>query len=125
MKLILAAAVGGILVAFAGGTTPASVWEALQQIYPSDPQQRQALDECFMEDHRFDRFDRVAREACYRRSAAARAASAINPSGQMRPNGNYVDLWRAAGQGRMPRHDVRFEEQMARYYHPVEAGRVR
>jgi hypothetical protein len=121
MRLILTVVVGAALVAFAGGARPAAVWETFQQIYPGDPQQRQALDECFMEDHRFDRFDRTAREACYRRSAAARNAT---QSGRA-PQGNFVDLWRAAGQGRMPRNDVRFEEHMAHYYHPVDAGRTR
>ena len=124
MRLVLVAGAAGFLLAFAGGARPAAVWEIVQQIYPSDPQQRLALDQCFLEDHRFDRFDRAAREACYRRNSVAggmpRTAAPQPPA-----NGNFVDLWRAAGQGRLPRHDVRFEEQMVRYFHPAEAARLR
>lgn len=119
MRVVLLAGIAGVMVASAAGGNPAAVWDTLQHIYPSDPMQRQALDQCFLEDHRFDRLDRGARDACYRRSAAAHAASGPDPSAQIRANGNFVDLWRSAGQGRLPRHDVRFEEQMARYYHPV------
>ena len=117
MRLILVAGFTGILFAFATGASPGAVWETVQQFYPNDPVQRQALDHCFMEDHRFDRFDRVAREECYRRSAAA-----VGSADRIRTNGNFVDLWRSAGLGRLPRGDVRFEEQMARYFHPAEAG---
>ena len=124
MRLIPVAGAAGIMVAFALGVRPAVVWETFQQVYPSDPVQRQALDQCFIEDHRFDRFDRAAREACFRRNAAAHPAAAAAAAG-MRPSGNFVDLWRAAGQGRMPHNDVRFEEQMARYYHPVQSGQAR
>ena len=119
MRLVVIAGVAGLAIALGVGARPAAVWETLQQIYPSDPMQRQALDQCFMEDHRFDRLDRGSREACYRRSAAAQAVPGPDPSVRIRANSNFVDLWRAAGQGHMPRHDVRFEEQMARYYHPV------
>jgi hypothetical protein len=120
----LLAGIAGVMAASAAGGNPAAVWETLQQIYPGDPMQRQALDQCFMEDHRFDRLDRTAREACYRRSAAARAAAAPDPANRIRANSNFVDLWRSAGHGRLPRHDVRFEEQMTRYYYP-EGGRIR
>ena len=118
MRVVLLAGIAGIMVASAAGGNPGAVWETLQHIYPSDPMQRQALDQCFMEDHRFDRLDRGSREACYRRSAAAQAVPGADPSVAIRGNSNFVDLWRSAGQGRLPRHDVRFEEQMARYYHP-------
>ena len=124
MRIVFLAGIAGMMAVSAAGTKPAAVWETLQQLYPSDPMQRQALDQCFMEDHRFDRLDRAAREACYRRNAAARSASAPHPATRISANGNFVDLWRAAGQGQMPRHDVRFEEQMARYYHP-EGSRTR
>jgi len=117
MRVVLLAGIAGIMIASAAGENPAAVWDTLQHIYPSDPAQRQALDQCFLEDHRFDRLNRGAREACYRRSEAAHAAA--DPSARIRANSNFVDLWRSAGEGRLPRHDVRFEEQMARYYHPV------
>ena len=117
MRVVLLAGIAGIMIASAAGGNPAAVWDTLQHIYPSDPAQRQALDQCFLEDHRFDRLNRGAREACYRRNEAAQAAS--DPSARIRANSNFVDLWRSAGEGRLPRHDVRFEEQMARYYHPV------
>jgi hypothetical protein len=124
MRIVFLVGIAAIAAASAAGSDPAAVWKTLQQIYPSDPMQRQALDQCFMEDHRFDRLDRAAREACYRRNAAARGAAAPDPATHIRANSNFVDLWRAAGQGRMPRHDVRFEEQMVRYYHP-EGDRMR
>ena len=115
-----------MMAASTAGSTPAAVWETLQQIYPRDPLQRQALDQCFMENHRFDRLERAQREACYRRNAAARSAAGPDPAARIRANGNFVDLWRAAGLGHLPRHDIRFEEQMARYYQPpAEAGRIR
>jgi hypothetical protein len=119
MRIVLLAGIAGIMVASAAGGDPGAVWQTLQQIYPSDPMQRQALDQCFMEDHRFDHLDRGAREACYRHNAATQATPGPAPAIQIRANGNILDLWRSAGQGRLPRHDVRFEEQMARYYHPV------
>jgi len=125
MRVVAIAGVAGMLAVFVAGARPTAVWETFQQIYPSDQAQRQALDHCFLEDHRFDRFDRAARDMCYRRNPAARGAAAAEDAARMRPNGNYVDLWRAAGQGHMPRNDVRFEEQMARYYHPVDLGRSR
>jgi hypothetical protein len=122
MRIVFLAGIAGMMAVSAAGTRPAAVWETLQQLYPSDPTQRQALDQCFMEDHRFDRLDRAAREGCYRRSAAARNAAAPGPASPSRAtSSNFVDLWRASGQGRLPRHDVRFEEQMARYYHPESA----
>jgi hypothetical protein len=124
MRIVILAGIAGIMAASAAGSHPAAVWETLQQIYPSNSLQRQALDQCFMEDHRFDRLDHAAREACYRRNGAARGAAAPEPASRIRANANFVDLWRAAGQGPMPRHDVRFEEQMVRYYHP-EGGRTR
>jgi hypothetical protein len=124
MRIVLLAGIVGVMVVSAAGGDPGAVWQTLQQIYPSDPMQRQALDQCFMEDHRFDRLDRGAREACYRRNAAAKAAPGPDPMNQIRANGNFVDLWRSAGQGRLPRHDVRFEEQMARYYH-LDGGPIR
>ena len=110
--------IAGMMAASAAGSNPAAVWETLQQIYPKNPTQRQALDQCFLEDHRFDRLDRASREACYRRSAGTRSEGGPDPTAEIRAKSNFVDLWRSAGQGRMPRHDVRFEEQMARYYQP-------
>jgi len=124
MRIVVLAGIAGMMAVSAAGQNPAAVWETLQQLYPSDPMQRQALDQCFMEDHRFDRLDRASREACYRRNpAASRPSGAPAAAARIRTNGNFVDLWRAAGQGPMPRHDVRFEERMARYYHP-EGGRA-
>ena len=83
-----------------------------EQLYPSTPEQRRALNECFTQDPNFDRLDPAAREACYRHvlpSAAAVAARARATAA-----GNFVDLWRAAGQGRLPQNDMRFEQQNRR-----------
>ena len=83
-----------------------------QQLYPSDPEMRQALNECFTLDPQFNRLDPTARQACYRHMLPAAAADAA-PSPRPAPS-NFVDLWRAAGQGHLPQNDIRAEEQSRR-----------
>lgn len=91
---------------------PDAVSALYQELYPSDPAMRQALDECFTQDPQFNRLDPAARQACYRHllpSAANRAIASNRPA----PS-NFVDLWRAAGQGHLPQNDIRAEEQSRR-----------
>ncbi len=87
-----------------------------RQLYPSDAVRRQALTRCFLSDQRFDRFNRSAREACYLQHEAAQARQRI-------PQQNFVDQWRAAGQGRLPRNDIRVEAQNRQYVNLLAAGR--
>ena len=82
-----------------------------QQLYPSDPEMRQALNECFTLDPQFNRLDPGARQACYRHMLPAAADAA--PPDRPAPS-NFVDLWRAAGQGHLPQNDIRAEEQSRR-----------
>lgn len=91
---------------------PDAVGAIYQQLYPSDPEMRHALNECFTLDPQFNRLDPAARQACYRHmlpSAAQGAAAPHRPA----PS-NFVDRWRAAGQGHLPQNDVRAEEQSRR-----------
>jgi hypothetical protein len=91
---------------------PDAVGALYQQLYPSNPEMRQALNECFTLDPQFNRLDPAARRACYRHLLPAAAAGAAVP--QWRAAGNFVDLWRAAGQGHLPQNDIRAEEQSGR-----------
>jgi hypothetical protein len=91
---------------------PDAVAALYQELYPSDPQMRQALNECFALDPQFNRLDPAARTACYRHmlpSAAQRGAAPPRPA----PS-NFVDRWRAAGQGHLPQNDIRAEQQSRR-----------
>jgi len=88
---------------------PDAVGALYQQLYPSDPEMRQALNECFTLDPQFNRLDPAARQACYRHMlpSAADAAAPHRPA----PS-NFVDLWRAASQGHLPQNDIRAEQQI-------------
>ncbi len=111
MRLGWLAGVVGI-ASIAAIVRPDAVSAVLQQLYPSDPQKRQALAECFTQDPRFDRLDLAARQACYRHllPSAANAGGAPNDPAR----GNFVDLWRAAGQGHLPQNDIRAEQRAGR-----------
>ena len=108
-RVVLVLIVGGI-GAFAW-LNPGVVKAFYEDIYPSDPVKRQALDLCFMQDHKFNRLDAGEREACYHRM--------LQPLGETSPAdakpepsaANLVDLQRAAGQGNLPRNDIRRLEQ--------------
>ncbi len=91
---------------------PGAVKAFYEDLYPGDPAKRQALELCFMQDHKFNRLDSGEREACYHRMlqplGELPAAAAGTPE---RPQANIVDLERAAGQGSLPRNDIRRLEQ--------------
>jgi hypothetical protein len=103
------------IIAFAGGAAsvhPEIIGNFYESIYPSDSAKRQALDLCFLQDHKFNRLDPEERDACYLRNltpAIGRAAMAGTTAAAIEPNA--VDLWRAAGEGQMPRNDIRRREQ--------------
>jgi len=121
LRAILLVGLAGLAVAGIAGVRPAAMGAFYQEIYPSDPAKRQALDECIALDPRFNRLDSNERAACYRRGAAAAPEAAAV---RAMPAGNFVDLWRAAGQGRLPQNDVRAEQQNARY-NDRSGGRAR
>jgi hypothetical protein len=124
MRVILIAGLIGLSVAAVAGTQPAAVWETYRALYPSDPAQRHALDRCFLEDRRFDRLDPKARAQCYRQTAPVRTAATSDQAASTRPREGFVDLRRAADQGRMSQNDVRTTEQNQRYLKLLAAGRT-
>jgi hypothetical protein len=107
-RLVLAAVVvgGGGFVAMNSGVVKAFY----EDIYPSDPAKRQALEFCFMHDHKFNRLDPDQRDACYRTMLMPRGELAGQPPADQ-PIVNSVDLQRAAGMGSVPRTDVRRSEE--------------
>ncbi|HEX3862033.1 MAG TPA: hypothetical protein VHY35_10120 [Stellaceae bacterium] len=107
------------------------VWDTYRQLYPADPAERRALNECFTEDPQFNRLDPGARAACFRHNAPMMGATAapattasvasgaaVEPRPQPAPS-NFVDLWRAAGQGRMPQNDIRSQQDNYNFFHPA------
>jgi hypothetical protein len=85
-------------------------------IYPSDPGRRQALELCFLQDHKFNRLDAGERENCYRHALLpTQAVASANAAAQ--PQANAIDLRRAASEGSLPRSDVRRREQMENALH--------
>jgi hypothetical protein len=102
-----------IAVIAAGGFAaihPDAVKAFYEDLYPSDPAKRQALELCFMQDHKFNRLDSDEREACYHHMLlpATISSGAVTPQ---QAETNLLDLQRAAGQGSMPRNDIRRLEQ--------------
>lgn len=116
MRFVMFAGAAGLSLVIAGAGGPARLWQTFQELYPSDPVQRQALDQCFAQDPQLDRLDSAAREACLRRMLPAMAAAeaAENPTQQA---SNFVDLWQAAGRGVAPQNDIRYQEQNNTYIH--------
>jgi hypothetical protein len=108
-RLVMALVVVGV-GAFAV-MNPSAVKAFYEDLYPNDPAKRQALELCFMQDHKFNRLEPDEREACYHRMLQPLGdISAVNaPPDQ--PNANLVDLQRASGAGSMPRNDIRRLEQ--------------
>jgi hypothetical protein len=104
-----------LVVVTAGGFAaihPDAVKAFYENIYPSDPVKQQALDMCFMEDHKFNRLDASERDACYKRTMFT--LGEVSPSGAAQPGVNLVDLHRVAGGGSMPRNDIlRLQEDQA------------
>ena len=102
------------VVIAAGGfaaMNPGVVKAFYEDLYPSDPLKRQALDLCFMQDHQFNRLDATERENCYHHmlQPLGELSSSVAPADQ--PHTNLLDLQRAAGEGSMPRNDIRRLEQ--------------
>jgi len=122
MRLLWFAGLAGILAAVAIAR-PDAVAAIYQQIYPSDPALRRALDQCSLENRAFDRLDPAAREACYRRNPAHyQSAAAAGPEPRVTAAPNFVDQWRAAGQGHLQRNDIRAEQRGDRYLGALLVG---
>ena len=100
------------IVVAAGGfvaMNPGVVKAFYEDLYPSDLAKRQALDMCFMDDHKFNRLDAGERDLCYKRMLLPLGEVSSAPGEQ--PNVNLIDLQRAAAQGNLPRNDIRRLEQ--------------
>jgi hypothetical protein len=104
--------VTGLAVVTAGGFAamhPAAVRAFYLDIYPSDPAKAEALNLCFAERHTFNRLDPGEREECY--SHILQSLGAVSSASIAGPAPNAIDLKRSAGQGGMPKNDVRREEE--------------
>jgi hypothetical protein len=111
-----------VVVVGAGGfavMNPGVVRAFYQDIYPSDPAKRQALELCFLQDHKFNRLEPDAREACYGRMLQPLGEISSSET-QQQPTANLVDLQRVAGERTLPRNDIRRLEQNE---HPPRAPR--
>jgi hypothetical protein len=82
-----------------------------EALYPNDPAKRQALELCFMQDHKFNRLDSDARQACYHRMLSSLGEIPAAGAAAEQPTANIVDLQRSAGAGSVPRNDIRRLEQ--------------
>jgi len=102
----------GVIIAASGvaAVHPGAIRSFYNDVYSTDPAKREALEVCFMQDHKFNRLDSDAREACYRRAMVASEASSREGAAK-HVAVNPVDLRRAAGEGSLPRNDVRRTEQ--------------
>lgn len=111
MRILLIAGFVGASVGVAAAY-PAALGDIVDQVYPMDAARREALDRCSMAEQGFNRLDPTAREACYRRDPAILGA---NPAAEHAArNVNFVDLWREAGQGRLPQNDIRVGQRHIR-----------
>src|SRR5215472_18813697 len=101
--LVMAAGVVGIV----WHDDMANQWAAM---FPDDPARQTALHRCFEEDRLFNRFSSEARAACYQKWLDVTSV----PSGTVAPitvvAPNAVDQSRAAGQGHLPKNDVRNQD---------------
>jgi hypothetical protein len=82
-----------------------------EDLYPSDPARRHALELCFMQDHKFNRLFADAREACYHRMLSSLGEIPAAGAAAEQPTANLVDLQHSAGAGNAPRNDIRRLEQ--------------
>jgi hypothetical protein len=92
-------------------TNPGLVKGFYEDLYPSDPAKRQALELCFMQDHKFNRLFADERDACYHRMLSSLGEIPTADAVTEQPTANLVDLQRSAGAGSVPRNDIRRLEQ--------------
>jgi hypothetical protein len=126
MKSFLVLAIALVSALGLGIIQPEEWLATYRQLYPADPEQRRALDQCFTLDAQFSRLDANQREACYRHYLPGGGPSVQTAAmGPRAPAPNFVDLWRSAGLGHMQQNDVRAEQQNDRFTHsqPISALR--
>jgi hypothetical protein len=123
---LIGAAIGGAVVRPAAVTdligAADTVVDLYDSVFPSDPLKREALDLCFRQNHGFNRLVTAERQSCYAAVLPTQQAAA---QGGIRNLGlhaaNFVDLWQAAGQGHMPKNDIRAQQHAAQVFHPAAA----
>ena len=86
--------------------------------HPEDPSKRWALEACFGVDDNLARYFAADRAACYAREQAGgdqrrQASLALAPA--IAPTANFVDLWHAAGHGRLSKDDIRSQQENTRF----------
>jgi hypothetical protein len=106
VMILAVVGVGGVAI-----TNPGVVKAFYEDLYPSDPAKRHALELCFMQDHKFNRLDSDAREACYHRMLSSLGEIPASGGTAEQPTANLVDLQRSAAAGSVPRNDIRRLEQ--------------
>jgi hypothetical protein len=89
---------------------PGKVRAFYEELYPSDPARREALELCFARNHQFNRLDPDQRAICYRDTLIRLGEPILAQSADQTPAANPVDLWRAAAMGALPRNDIRRQE---------------
>jgi hypothetical protein len=100
MKRVLIVTLIGIAVGGAA-TQSKTVRDFYQDIYPSDPGKRHALDLCILSDLSFNRLDPTARDKCYQHALVESMLAAETVHMDRAPN--QVDLRQAAGRGNAER----------------------
>src|SRR5258708_12394666 len=105
MSFWLAAGIVGIALG-AAGAYPGAVRDFYEQLYPSDAAKRQALELCFLTDHKFNRLDPDQRDACYRERHAFSTQVALNPAlpppAPPPPTATFTHLCRASRHTNLP-----------------------
>jgi hypothetical protein len=102
--LIIAAITGFVAM------NPGKVRAFYEELYPSDPAKREALELCFAQNHQFNRLDSNQRATCYRESLYRLGESIVAQSTAQVQTANPLDLRRAAAMGAVPRNDIRRQE---------------
>ena len=103
-----------LVILGAGGfaaANPGVVKAFYEDLYPSDPAKRQALELCFMQDHKFNRLEPDERAACYQRMLQPLGDILAAGAAPAQPVANLVDLQRSAGTAGTPRNDIRRLEE--------------
>jgi|HubBroStandDraft_6_1064221.scaffolds.fasta_scaffold832101_1 hypothetical protein len=108
MKRMLVVTLIGV-AAGAAAMQSKTAWDFYQNIYPSDPAKRQALELCLLGDVNFNRLDPDARGKCYQHALAEPVPAAEAARTDRTPN--QIDFRQYAGRGPTPRNDVRLVQQ--------------
>ena len=74
-------------------------------LFPNEPAKRAALHDCLTTNHRFNPLDKAARDGCY--EARLRPSTPQPMQQGSMQQANFVDLWKAQGQGPISGNDMR------------------